>query len=138
MNLNTSFHLFMMNRTKIIRWFMISICFLCVIHFLFSKKIFLIITTVAFAIALFALSVISLVLIYERKSIGKIIISLTILLAMIVFFYETSNHLCQMRIPISHIGNQYYYISVGYEEFYCNWWWHHKSYDWLGQQEIKQ
>lgn len=137
-----------MSKTKITNRIVTVICLLCVIHFSISIFVWFLfiwyrleelnrmqLIGLTLAMILFIASIVSLVMVCKKKTIGKIIILLTILLATAVFFYETSNHLCQVRRPISHIGNKYFNFSVGFKEDYCTWWWYHRSYNYFDLQK---
>ncbi len=139
-----------MNKSIVLKWFTIIISILCIIHFsislvwwyLFvrhylteSNRVQLI--WAAFAILFLIASIIAFQITLKRKREGVIIVLSIIFVATGVYFYETSNRLYQFKIPILHIGTKYFNFSIGYEEFYCNWWWYHRVNKYLDQTEYK-
>jgi|SRR3989339_1655464 len=78
------------------------------------------------SIALFTTSVLAYKFARSKTKKAILILLLTLLISILSFVYETSNHYCQMQTPIYHFEQQFSYISLGYKERYNNWWWYEK------------
>jgi len=49
---------------------------------------------------------------------------LCVIVSVSCFTYEVSNHMYQLRTPVSHLGDEYFNFTVAFKEHYYNWWWY--------------
>jgi hypothetical protein len=80
------------------------------------------------ALAIFALFIVVIVLSKKRLRLAFKLLLINLILCAASFSYDIGTHSYQIATRLSHRGDQYYYVSIGWREYYLNWWWYQRSY----------
>ena len=133
-----------LSKSEVVRWIITVGSFFAIIHFGVSLIMWTISAWVSFgpqgkesgwstmlhsvpAVLLFFASFIAFMFACKKRPLANVILLLILAVSVLCFAYETSNHLYQINLPVSHIGSEYSNYTIGLKEVYYNWWWYRKT-----------